>query len=250
MKRIISILLLLVLILSLSTGVSAAGAQRVIDNAGILASDEIAILEGQISERASALGIDIIILTVNSLDGRSAGNYADSYYDNHGYGVGSDGSGILFLLAMEEREWYISTCGKAMDMFPNRTVDEMGEDILPWLSAGDYYLAFSIWLDELPAYVHTGTSTGSVSASAASVNIWISVIIGIVAALITVLIMRFSMNTARKQGSAAEYVRDGSYHLTVHQDIFLFSNITKTPVPKNTSSSSGGRSHGGGGGRF
>ena len=251
MKRLVSIALLLALFLSLAVTVYASPAQKVIDNANILEYDEIAALEEQIATTSDILGIDIVILTVGSLDGRSAGNYADSYYDSQGYGSDSEGSGILFLLAMEEREWYISTCGKALSIFPNRTVDEMGDAVLPWLSAGDYYIAFSIWLNELPGYAVYRTDPGGSTGRIASVNIWISLLIGLVAALITVLIMRGSMNTARKQSGAGEYIRQDSYHLTVRQDIFLFSNITKTPKPKNnTSSSSGGRSHGGGGGRF
>ena len=49
---------------------------------------------------------------------------------------------------------------------------------------------------------------------------------------------------------------DNSYHLRTNQDLFLYSNISKRPKPKESSSgssthrSSSGRSHGGRGGSF
>ena len=250
MKRFLTFLILSAVICSLAFQVSAAGTERVIDDAQLLSTDEEAALESLISEQSALLNLDIVILTVDSLDGRSPGNYADSYYDSNGYGFGSDGSGLLFLLAMEEREWYISTCGRAISLFPSSAIDDMGSAILPWLSSGEYYIAFSLWLEDLAAYQHTNPSDSNEGSRTSSVNLPISALIGAVVAGIAVLIMRGTMNTARKQSGAGEYVRNGSYHLTLHQDIFLYSHVSKTPKPKNTSSSSGGRSHGGGGGKF
>lgn len=243
--------------------ISAQAAQeKIVDKAELLTYGEAEML----SEKATALteeyGMDVVILTVPDLGGKSAQTYADSYYDDHGYGIGSQRSGILLLLAMEEREWYMSTCGEAIDVFTDSGLDALGERILPDLSGGDYYGAFDLWLELLPDYfeasltgapLYGGGSTVNYPEPEVqrSVNIFISLAIGLVVAAVTVLIMRGTMNTARRKSGAAEYMRKGSYHLTVHQDLFLYSNITKTPIPKSNGSS-GGRScgHGGRGGSF
>ena len=92
------------------------------------------------------------------------------------------------------------------------------------------------------------------------VNVWISIVIGAVIGGITVLIMRACMNTKRPQRSAGSYLNDSSYHLRTNQDLFLYSNVTKTRIQQESSSSGGGgnsvhtsssgRTHGGGGGKF
>lgn len=46
----------------------------------------------------------MIIVTVDSLNGKTVEEYADDYYDDNGYGYGENNSGILFLVAMDDRE--------------------------------------------------------------------------------------------------------------------------------------------------
>ena len=87
----------------------------------------------------------------------------------------------------------------------------------------------------------------------------IALLIGVIAALVTVLIMASQMNTAKFQKNAANYLISGSYHLTTRRDMYLYSHISKTPRQQSSNGrgggssvhrSSGGRSHGGRGGRF
>ncbi len=40
------------------------------------------------------------------------------------------------------------------------------------------------------------------------------------------------MKTARPDHYASNYIKDGSFHLDVSQDIYLFSTMRKTPRPK------------------
>ena len=85
------------------------------------------------------------------------------------------------------------------------------------------------------------------------------VIMLIIVSGIVVLIMRLCMNSKRPERCASEYMKEGSWKLTRHQDAFLYSNISKIrkqDPPENNGGgssahhSSSGRSHGGGGGKF
>jgi len=69
-----------------------------------------------------------------------------------------------------------------------------------------------------------------------------SIVIGIIVAAVVLMIMRSGMNTKQKQHSAADYMESGSYRLRLHQDLFLYSQVTKTPRQQNNSS--GGSSSG------
>lgn len=280
-KRTISIILCLMLLSVLVLNVSAeSNLPMVTDSAGLLSGEERIELEEKAQDLRAEYDMDVVILTVDSLGGKSAQDYADDYYDDNGYGYGENYSGILFLLAMEEREWYISTCGDAIYAVTDYGVEQLGETVVPFLSTGLYYEAFTTYLVLLPDYFdayqdgrpidghadYSGdyyrgerdevlySDTGRTHASFP-----IALIIGLVAATVTILIMRASMNTKRPQRSAGVYLRSGSYHLRTHQDMFLYSRVHKVRRQQNNNSSgggssvhrsSGGRSHGGGGGRF
>ena len=52
--------------------------------------------------------------------------------------------------------------------------------------------------------------------------------------------LRASMNTAIKRTEATEYINQSSFNVTNAQDIFMYSNVTRTPIPTETRSSGGG----------
>jgi uncharacterized protein len=206
--------------------------------------------------------------------------YADDFYDRKGYGYGDTNSGILLLIDMESREWYMSTCGDAIYIFTDYGLDQLGQTILPWLSEGDFYRAFLAWLSGLSPYVEAyrngypldGYVQPDDYESPYGEEIYyyddhvgipvrpfpIALIIGLISAVITLLIMRTKMNTAKPQKNAANYLKTGSFHLRQRSDMFLYSRVSRRAKPKNNTSgsgssvhrSSGGVSHGGRGGRF
>lgn len=281
-RKSLSIVLCLLLLLAVVFPASADTLPKVVDNADLLTDSEESALE----EKAAALWddcqLDVVVVTVNSLGGKSVQTYADDYYDEHGYGYGSDYSGILLLLAMETREWYISTCGEANYIFTDYGLEQMGSTMLPYLSGGDYYGAFDIWLEDIPRYCDAYRQGSPVDGYAPPDSYYpeggdeivyygqkemspvgrflIALLIGVVAALVAVLVMRSKMNTATYQKNAVNYIKKNSYYLGLHRDMYLYSRVTKTPKPQNNGGgsrggssvhrSSGGRSHGGRGGRF
>lgn len=274
-QKVTSLLICLLLIPCLAFPAQAQSEIRVTDDAGLLQPEEILQLESTAANLADTYQIDAVIVTVPSLGGASAQDYADAYYDQNGYGD----DGVLFLLAMAEREWYISTCGKVIYALTDYGVQQLGNGILPYLSDGDWYQGFGYFLDMLPFYLDAYEKGSSIDGFAddsgdyyhgdqeeilyyreeSKPNFFLSLLCGMIVAGISLFVMRSSMNTKRARHAAGEYLVEGSWALTQHSDIFLYSNVTKTrkqEPPKNTGGgssvhrSSGGRSHGGGGGKF
>ncbi len=251
----------------------------VVDNAGLMMQAEVEILRENALEMRRTYHMDIIILTVDNLGGKRPQDYADDFYDED-YGYGNNYSGILFLLSMEERDWYISTYGDGIYALTDYGIQATAAKALPYLSRGDYFGGFAAWQNALVPYLdafQAGTPIDGYADDSGdyyhgdqeetiyyeedtSPSILLSLIIGLAAGGITIAVMRMGMNTKRPQHSAADYLKPGSYHLRTHQDLFLYSNVTKTARPKNTGSSGGGgssvhrsssgRRHGGGGGKF
>lgn len=247
MKKYLSFILCLLLLLALPMAASAAN-PYVVDDAGLLTSAEIAQLEERSAQFYIDTGMELVIVTAESLDGKTAMAYADEYFDAN-YGE----NGILLLIAMQEREWHISTTGTAIEAFNEVDLMGMEDGIMKYLPDGKYFKTFDRFQSDAEYY----WNNEEISDFEASLVIGLPV--GLVVALIAILIMRGTMNTKTSQRAAAEYQVDGSFNLRKHQDLFLYSRVTKTAKPKDTSNSSSGssvhtsssgRSHGGRGGKF
>lgn len=259
-KRLFTFLLLSCLLIGCMLPVQAAS-HKVVDEADLLSASEEIMLEERIQALVSAYQMDIVIVTVDDLNGKSSQAYADDYYDDHSYGVGEDDSGILLLIAMDTREWYISTCGKARMAISDSDTYDIFNSISSDLANNDFYYAFDGYLEELDFYFgyyqdHPEEfSESGIWFALTFGKIAVSLLIGAVVAGIVLLVLIRNMNTARAQSNAGDYLTEGSYKLHVQRDLFLYSNVSKRRKPENNSSghsggSSGGGRHGGGGGHF
>lgn len=225
---------------------ASAQAPLVVDNANLLTSSEEAILDASLEETGEELGIDVVVLTVDSLGGKTARAYADDYYDYNGYSY----SGILLLVSMSEREWYITTSGSAMSMVSDAEVNTIGNRVATKLGQGNYLDAFLLFSES----VSTFATGGSVSSSRDPIGWLICIGIGIAVGLIVVLIMKGQLKSVRSQNTASGYQVSGSFGLTQSHELFLFRNVSRTRRAESSGGGShrgsSGRSHGGGGGRF
>ncbi len=264
-QRVITLLLCVVLIFTCSFSVSA-DTPRIVDETGTLSAEQQASLEEKARNLVDTYQMDVVILMVNDLDGKSTMAYADDYFDYNGYGIGSDSSGILFLISLEGRDWHISTCGKAIRAFTDHGIQSLFSDVAGYLKNDDFYGAFDAYLNLLPRYFDAYEqgkpidSNGGSSAREKHPFTFVNVLVGIVVACVALYFMSRSMNTRKKQNSASDYLATGTFHLSVNENMFLHSSISKSRKQTSSSGGSGGgssthtsssgRSHGGGGGKF
>ena len=254
MKRNITFILLFVLML-LPMNAAAAGDPLVVDDAGLLTSDQVRELNA-LAERVSAgYGMDVAVLTVNSLGGKTARDFADDYYDSHNYHY----DGLILVLAIQDREWYISTSGSAIQAFTDYGIDQIGDLIVPYFSSGAYYEGFHAFVSEASEYMEAYKRGEPIDLPERSISsiLLVSLLLGLVAAGVSGGIMCGNMNTKRWQQDAGTYTKQDGFSFPVRQDIFLYHNVMKTPRPEpscsggsSTHTSTSGRSHGGGGGKF
>lgn len=256
-QKLSAIFLTLFLILSLPvTSAALDPLARFVDNAELVSDpSQSHALETRMTHILYEYDMDVVILTVDSVNGRSATTYADDYYDNTGYGIDGKHNGLLFLIAMDDREWAISTCGKTIRAVTDDEADEIFSKISGKLSSGAYYEAFDAFLTEVEKEYKTYAEESTLDTWDILTRLGVALLIGAVIALIALLIMRSSMNTAKAQYGARSYIRNETYDLFRCHDIFLYSRTTKTRKSDSNSGggshrSSSGRSHGGNSGRF
>lgn len=258
-------LLLLTVTILLGISVTAfASPDRLVDEADLLTPSEEEILRTQLDEISTRQEFDVVVLTTNSLYGDTPEAYAESFYDSHDYGYGVNGDGAILLVSMEERDWYLSTCGYGRIALPEDTIDQVSDLFVPKLSEGDYLTAFTDYATACDVYVtqaktdfpYDGINLPRDPFPLAK-SLLISLIVGVVLAFIIVMVMKGKLKTVRPQHQADDYLKQGSFQLTNRQDIFLYHTVHRTARPKDNSSGGsrssgggGGRSHGGGGGKF
>lgn len=241
-RKLTSLLLCLMLLAALALPVRAANSYAQ-DYAGLLNTTELQVLEEWCAELGAEQNIDVVLLVIPNLMGKSAQSFADDFYDNNRYGP----DGVLLLLDIGSRQWHISTSGAVTDALSDRDLADIEERVIPYFSENRFYDGFCRFLDILPDHLTNSDGSGSFSLP-------VSLLAGAAIAAVALLVMRGTMNTKRPQRSAVSYEVEGTYQLRQHQDLFLYSTITKREKPKNNGSSthrsSSGRSHGGRGGSF
>lgn len=239
----------------------------VVDNADLLTQTEENELSKKLQDISDELQFDVVVVTTNSTGSKTATEYADDYFDYNGYGRGSNNDGALFLVDMGDRKWAISTSGYGIEAIVDSALDDMEEEIVPYLKSGDYDGAFNEFADLTYDIVNNAKNGKSYSNSTTSTtknhknigtNLIVAFSIGAGISLIIILVYRSKLKPVKLQKEAKEYIVPGSFNLRRSDDVFLYFNITKVPIPKNNDSddsgsfhsSSSGSSHGGSSGSF
>ena len=256
-NRLFALIAILCLLTALVLPVCATPS-RLVDDAQLLDQTEASQVEAELDEISTKHDMDIVIVTVDSIRWQSPMAYADDYYDNNGYGP----DGILLLVSLEDRDWWVSTTGYGITVVTDAGLQYMSERFVPYLSDGEYaqaFLEFARLCGELIAQANTGDPYDSHNLPkepfSVGINLVIALVIGLVVGWIVTAVMKGQLKTVRQQVRADAYITADSLQLTHSRDIFLYTHIDRREKPKQSSgssthTSSSGASHGGGGGKF
>lgn len=244
---------------------------NVVDNYDLFSDEEESELSQKMKEISDRQQCQLVVVTVSKddLEGKSTMEYADDYFDYNGYGYGDDHSGVLLLFAMENSEhgdFWISTTGYGITAFTDAGLDYIKECFTPDLKDHDFAQAVNVFAEECDAFL-TQAKTGQPYDSGNLPkedfpwlrNILIALGVGLVVGFFVTSVMREKLKTVKPKKSASNYVKNDSMHVTSQNDIFLYEDVTRTEIPKESESSSSGSSthtsssgttHGGSGGSF
>ncbi len=286
MKKLISVLIMLCIIVSVSMPLCAAeGPYSIVDDAHILNESELSDLMNKFDNIRSEYNVDIVFVSTDALY-NSAGvdASAHAYFDDHNRGYGDNRDGIMLYISMDERDYCFLVNGYADTVFSGSNFDYLENEVLSYLSSNDFAGAVNAFADvcdevfyqaknedfynneayddynfsfnfSVDDYNYSNNIGGYASKDTFSVVM--TYIIAFAVAVFVAFLLTYNkvkqMKTAVKNNSANNYIKQGSFNIQFSKDIYLFSNVTKTPKPKQTSSSSrssgGGFSGGGSGGR-
>lgn len=241
-------------IMMFATVTVGATESYVYDYAGLLASDEIASLEVQIADMKEKTGWDIFAVTTNYAEGKSSMAYADDFYDER---TAEDSDGILVLIDMDNREIYISTCGKAIRYLTDARTERVLDDGYYYVSNGEYAACLSAMLQTAEYYYDAGipqnqynydVETGAVSRyhSLTLMEVGSVLLLAVVVGLVIyfAVVRSYNMKGGRYD---YPYMKYGKVDLIDYQDHFIRQHVTHHRIQRDHSGGGGGH-HGGGGG--
>lgn len=274
MKRLIAAACLMLLLSFALTGALCQTEQRVYDLAHLMGQSEIEALESRIAQMKSTYDMDFAVLTQDDTKGKDAQSYADDFYDENGFGLGNDLSGLLLLIDMDNREVHVSTSGLMIRYMTDARVNTLLDVVVPYVSAGEYSGAALAALDQMEVFLKNGIPQNqynqdeqgnidpyrpqkpkSITLGEAAIALFS----GLAGALILFFTVR---GKYAMKGSAYKYdlTKNAAVNITGATDVYLRTQVTRVPRASSNSGGTGGRSsthhsssgrvHGGGGRKF
>ena len=276
-RRIYQRIFALLLVLScLWAGAALADGDRVFDRAELFTASEVQELEQEIQAFQEETGMDFVIVTSNESHKGSAQQIADAFYEQGGFGLDEEKSGILYYIDMDDRYHYLSTTGAMIDYMTDARIENAIDEVTRYLSAGAYAQGASQMISIVRQYIRDGIPEGqyrydvvtgqrlTARHKALTKNeILLALVIGLAVCLLYVACVR-SRYSLKGSTYHYSYQDNGSMKLTDQEDTYLRTTTTrvrKPDPPESTGShgggggrgvhtSSSGTSHGGGGGHF
>ena len=253
---------------------------RLTDGADLLTEQDEMDLLAKLDEISLRQMVDIVVVTVSSLDGLTAEAYADDFYDYNGYGQ----DGILFLVSIEDRDWWISTVGYGETAMTEDDLEYVSESILEYLSEDNYADACFVFAELCDEIITNAVNNeGDVGQEEPDGNdnegkapskkddnsfpvvssTLLSTVIGFITSFFVTKKDKNQLKTVHPQRAAGAYVKSGSMQVADSYEFFLYSKVESVEKQKNqnengtnasrstnTHTSSAGVNHGGRGGKF
>ena len=253
--------------------------QRVFDYAELIDEADEREMHLWIQDMRENWGMDLAYLTTDDTEGKTVQQYGADFYVEHDLGLGENYDGVIFVLDMGNREGQIITSGKAIDIYTDYYIDQMWDNMVGYLSDGDYYNAFfSLYMDmnELAGeYEQYQTDPDSYISDYSKAqkqksiftSLGIAAIFSLVIAAFAVSSMKKACRNVRPYTDGRAYLKENGFYLTTNQDSFATTHTSMMPIPRDdddhhsggiggswgggsSTFSGGGRSFGGGGGKF
>ncbi len=243
---------------------AAAHSSLLADSASVVSQEEYSKIDDALWEVHTAHDCMVTIKTTETFEGQSAASYADAWYANENQYSPDYDNGIALVVGIEEQEYFILTTGSCISAFTDVGLDYIEEQIVPDMSAGNYedaFITFAHLCDDYLTQAETGKPYDVNNMPKEPFNfamsLLIALVVGLVAGGIVVLILFLNLKSVHKQSGAADYQKQGSFHLETKRDIYLYRKVEREEKPDNdkdggstTFSGNSGKTRGGSGGSF
>ncbi len=254
--------LLTALLLASVLGGALADGARVFDRADLFSSSEERAIEESIAAFQESTGMDFVVLTAREDYDGSQQQVADAFYEQGGFGLDDEHSGIIYFIDMYDRYHYLSTTGQMIDYMPDVRIDSAIERCKRYLSAGDYAGAVQHMISLVSDYVRSGIPEGQyrydvvtgqrLTARHKALTTTEMLVCAALAALIGLVVVGSVSSRYKLKGNTYDYNFRQNCALTItgRTDDYVRTTTTRVRKAEPPSGGRGGGGFGGGGGGF
>ena len=229
----------------------------IMDEAGILTSDQCNQLEQLGKEISEAYPCNVYAVTVNDFSEiTSAGMFeaAEQYYIQNGLGSGTEKNGLMLMLSMNDRDYAIIAYGSYGHMaFTDYGKNMLEDHFLDDFRDNDWFGGFSDLFTDSRDFLEKAAAGTPVDYYPGQrepikrftfLSVLIGLLIGALVSLIVGAALKAKMRSVAIAATAENYLSQEGVHLTGASDTYAYSTQTRRKIPEPSSSRSGG---GGGG---
>ena len=236
----------LLLALSLAPGAFAKGSY-VLDDYGLYDSSTRQELEQSASQLASTYGVAPYLVVVDDIGSQTVRSFAESYWLDHELGIGSDASGIMFLIAVDSRDYVTITHGTGIYAFTDYGIEQLEDAVLSYLGDDEWEDAAECYYEQCSSILAFCADKGEPFDShndpaarvvALGMAFAIALLLALAVAFIVRRILKGQLKSVAAGSSAAGFLA-GSVVLTAQQDVFTGSHVSVVPLPKNDDNGGG-----------
>ena len=236
----------LLLALSLAPGALAKGSY-VLDDYGLYDSSTRQELEQSASQLASTYGVAPYLVVVDDIGSQTVRSFAESYWLDHELGIGSDASGIMFLIAVDSRDYVTITHGTGIYAFTDYGIEQLEDAVVSYLGDDEWEDAAECYYEQCSSILAFCADKGEPFDShndpaarvvALGMAFAIALLLALAVAFIVRRILKGQLKSVAAGSSAAGFLA-GSVVLTAQQDVFTGSHVSVVPLPKNDDNGGG-----------
>ena len=236
------------LLLALAPSALAKGATTyILDDYGLYDSSTAQELEQQASGLAASYGVAPYLVVVDDIGGASARSFAESYWLSHDLGLGSDTSGIMFLIAVDSRDYVTITHGTGIYAFTDYGIEQLEDAVVSYLGDDEWEDAAECYYEQCSSILAFCADKGepfdshndpAARAVALGMALAIALLLALAVAFIVRRILKGQLKSVAAGSSAAGFLAGGVV-LTAQQDVFTGSHVSVVPLPKNDDNGGG-----------
>ncbi len=236
----------LLLALSLAPGAFAKDSY-VLDDYGLYDSSTRQELEQSASQLASTYGVAPYLVVVDDIGSQTVRSFAESYWLDHELGIGSDASGIMFLIAVDSRDYVTITHGTGIYAFTDYGIEQLEDAVVSYLGDDEWEDAAECYYEQCSSILAFCADKGEPFDShndpaarvvALGMAFAIALLLALAVAFIVRRILKGQLKSVAAGSSAAGFLA-GSVVLTAQQDVFTGSHVSVVPLPKNDDNGGG-----------
>src|SRR6201987_2221147 len=108
------------------------------DFAGVLSPGTTTQLKEMCRQVLDKAQASVVVVTIKSTDGEDIFNYAVNLYQKWGIGQKGKDRGVLIILAVQDRKYYINVGYGLEGILPDGKVGGFGREAVPYLQRSDY----------------------------------------------------------------------------------------------------------------